>query len=587
MVIMKIKRLIIIFSMLLVAASLSAAVTFKVQTPTTVLEGDQFQITFTLTDAQNVESFTPPQIQGCEYLSKSQFQSSSFQSINGVTSSNVRIDFICVYRANSAGEFIIPSASVIANGKKYQSSSSKITIQKNTNKPNQRILSQISPKSEGGKISNLIKIQLSKSTIYENEPIECTINYIAKKGTKFKSPIVMPEFDGCMSEKVDLPQLSSNQIEENSAIPIAKYILTPHKTGNINIHSGKYNVIVAKEEIIDIAGSKFIRTQPVSMTCSDSIILKVLPLPKPQPTNFSGAVGQFSIETKLNEANIRTNEPATFKCIINGQGNVKYISEPKFDFPSDFELYTPKSESKIDVFDGTMKGSIVFDYTFVPQSIGKFQIPEYEFVYFDPSKKEYVTIRTTPTTMDVKKGVSTKHTIEQQINTDIHDIKLGSKDLNHSPTILIKTIWYWLIYIGLIVAFFLFIIQYNKRKKLRADVIGLKLAKASKVAKNRLKLAHQCMFNSKDKEFYTEIVNALWGYLSDKLSIPTSQLIRENISTELQNYGADEILTKDVIDILDYCDMAIYASQACDMSLQELYDKTVDVINKIESIKRK
>ena len=71
------------------------------------------------------------------------------------------------------------------------------------------------------------------------------------------------------------------------------------------------------------------------------------------------------------------------------------------------------------------------------------------------------------------------------------------------------------------------------------------------------------------------------------MSIPTSQLIRENISTELQNYGADAHITNEVIEILDYCDMAIYASHACDITLQELYNKTVDIINKIESIKRK
>ena len=82
-------RILAILLILFVTESLSANVTFKVQPPTTVLEGDQFQITFTLTDAKNIDSFTPPQIKGCDYMSKSQFQSSSFQSINGVTSSNV------------------------------------------------------------------------------------------------------------------------------------------------------------------------------------------------------------------------------------------------------------------------------------------------------------------------------------------------------------------------------------------------------------------------------------------------------------------------------------------------------------------
>mgnify|MGYP003309609213 FL=1 len=114
----------------------------------------------------------------------------------------------------------------------------------------------------------------------------------------------------------------------------------------------------------------------------------------------------------------------------------------------------------------------------------------------------------------------------------------------------------------------------------------MKLAKANKVARKRLKLANQYMNTGKSKEFYEEIVNALWGYLSDKLSIPTSQLLRDNILQELTIFGANEQLCHDVIDILDICDMALYSPQLSDKEISKIYNKTMTIINDIEAIKR-
>ena len=74
-------RILAILLILFVAKSLSANVTFKVQPPTTVLEGDQFQITFTLTDAKNVESFTPPQIKGCDYMATRPLEINEYKQI--------------------------------------------------------------------------------------------------------------------------------------------------------------------------------------------------------------------------------------------------------------------------------------------------------------------------------------------------------------------------------------------------------------------------------------------------------------------------------------------------------------------------
>ena len=49
--------------------------------------------------------------------------------------------------------------------------------------------------------------------------------------------------------------------------------------------------------------------------------------------------------------------------------------------------------------------------------------------------------------------------------------------------------------------------------------------------------------------FYAEVLKAMWGYISDKLTIPISELSRENVSQELRTYGASEELVSRIINI--------------------------------------
>ena len=56
------------------------------------------------------------------------------------------------------------------------------------------------------------------------------------------------------------------------------------------------------------------------------------------------------------------------------------------------------------------------------------------------------------------------------------------------------------------------------------------------------------------------MLKALWGYISDKLSIPVSQLSKDNIEAELTNYGVQEALIAEFIGVLNECEYARYGS---------------------------
>ena len=115
----------------------------------------------------------------------------------------------------------------------------------------------------------------------------------------------------------------------------------------------------------------------------------------------------------------------------------------------------------------------------------------------------------------------------------------------------------------------------------------MKNKKANKVANKRLKVARNLMNKNKRDEFYEELLHALWGYLSDKLTIPVSELNRDNIKFELDKFGASEDTVNKAITILDECEFARYASSSNDSSMQSVYEESCDLINSIENTKRK
>ena len=95
------------------------------------------------------------------------------------------------------------------------------------------------------------------------------------------------------------------------------------------------------------------------------------------------------------------------------------------------------------------------------------------------------------------------------------------------------------------------------------------------------------MKENKKEEFYDEVLRALWGYLSDKLSIPQADLAKDNVEAELAKYGVDDALTKEFMDILNTCEFARYAPAQTSDAMDKLYEQTVDAIGKMENTIKK
>ncbi len=87
--------------------------------------------------------------------------------------------------------------------------------------------------------------------------------------------------------------------------------------------------------------------------------------------------------------------------------------------------------------------------------------------------------------------------------------------------------------------------------------------------------------------FYASLAKALWGYLSDKLSISASQLTLDNVSDRLKAYGLSETDTDHVIDVLNQCEMARFTPTHSEAEIAGLYDEAAAAIRNIEDVRKR
>lgn len=607
----------ILTAVLLICGTLAAQTSFQVIPPRNVIAGNRFAVTYRLSNGEGT-SLNAPAIPGCKLLNPQPgvSTSQSYQIINGQASSSSTVEYTFIYRAEKDGTFTIPAASIVVDGKKLTSQATKFTIlpadqasgaqqggggygygygggsqQQSVHVDD--LASQDDTSRPISKDDIFVRIILNKSHAYEQEAIECTI----KLYTKFQriNSFMMttpPTFDGFLIEEVDT-QAALNAVENYNGqnyvtAVLKKCIIFPQKSGKLTISSGKYDLSVVQIE--RVSNGWFVSGRPVEREVHlqpYSSSVNITPLPEPRPAGFDNAVGQFTFESRLAPDKLKTGEAASLEYIVTGTGNIKYIHEPKPEIPDDFEQFTPKTDYRTRVSGSTVTGTMMVDYTIVPQSVGTFKIPEQKFVYFDPSKKAYVTLTAPGYNMEIAKGSGTTISAEQREiearNTDILHIKTGDKHLSLAHEPVIFSWWYWTVAALLVALLVVAIIVYGRQVRLNADVAGRRNARASKVARKRLREAEGFMKSRQPEKFYEAMLKAMWGYLGDKLSMPVSQLTRQNIFETLMERGVAEDAANRVLGVLDQCEMARYTpDSSSEASVEAVYNEATSSINELE-----
>lgn len=585
----------------------AASVSFRVEAPSQVIEGNKFSITYVLENSpeypQNIEI---KEIPNCRFLfGPAIMQSSSDITTNGKRRHSSSVRYTYTYRAEKQGTVKISAANAIVGGKTLSTRPVSLEIlppdRSATNTSGNRTQSvqvyDIDTQTADKPIGHndvFVRIVLSKPSAYVQEGVLCSIKLYSKYQISKFLTNVQPSYNGFMAQEVpvQLQGKFENVNGENYYSYVVKQsVLFPQQSGQLKISSGSYELTVVQFETINTAFGRM--RSPVEKTIklqSNSASLDVRELPTPRPADFTGAVGNFKVSCVLPENQVRTNEASSVKIVVSGSGNLKGLTMPKFNFPSQFDMYDPQTVVSANPSGSTLTGKVEAEYTFVPQSVGTFKIEGASFSYFNPASEKYEHVNIEGFNLNVAKGTASNAvSYNHEPMKDILPIYTGEMHLSKDVAYILGGWHNVLFYVVLSVVFLFVAFLYRRTLKLRANEMLMKKKGANKIAIKRLKRAKRFLQKGLSDQFYEEMLTALWGYFSDKLSIPVSELNRDNISKELTNYGMYEADIDRIIRILDECEFARYAQSAATagISMDKVFAEAVEAIGTVENTKTK
>ncbi len=607
-----------IVALLAPIAMMAQEPSIKVSAKAQVTVGEQFRVAFEVN--ADGKHFTAPTFEGFTVVGGPfNSTSSSVQIVNGSMSRTVSNTYTYVIRAEKEGDFNIGAASITVDGKEVKSEPYPITVVAGS--------ASAGASSQGGQASSsagtntndpqvsgkdlFLKVIPSKRSAYVGEPVVLTYKLYTKVPVSQLSVSQMPSYGGfwmkeCNDNGNSLRQSTEvvNGVEYTTA-EIKKVVLVPQKSGKLTIEPMSIECLAQivtqrnnqrSNDPFDVFFNDpfFSRgfTNVQKTIAASPITMEVKSLPEDgKPAGFTGAVGNYNFSATLDGEETVTNEALTYTVTVTGSGNLDLLNLPAPQFPPDFEVYDPKITSNVEANGQGMSGTKKAEYLVIPRRAGDFDIPAMEFSYFNPAKQQYVTLKGAPMSVRVAKGAddemggglyATNQEGIKYLGSDIRHIKTSDSKLKSVGSHFFASPMYFAILVALLLLFLVAVVLVRKRREFKQDVVQVRNRRATKVAKGRLKNAHQYLKAQDQAHFYEEMSQALWGYISDKLGIERSVLSMDTVKEAMMAKGIDATLSNEFVDTLNTCEFARFAPGDAAAKMQGLYDKGMEVIMKVE-----
>ena len=577
-----------------------------VSVPSNVAAGENFRLSYTV-NTQDVSDFRAGNIpDGLEVLAGPYTSTqSTYQMVNGHTSSSSSITFTYTLYAAKAGTYVIPAAHVRVSGKMVATRTAKVTVTGSARggsspKMHEDGGNDQAMQTAGSRISSndlFIKVTANKQRVHEQEPVLLTYKvYTTVDLTQLEGK--MPDLTGFHTQEIALPQQKSFHVERVNgkayrAVTWSQYVMYPQMTGKLEIPSITFKGIVVQQnrsvdpfEAFFNGGSGYVEVK--RNIVAPALSIQVDPLPN-KPAGFSGGVGHFNISAQVNQTEVKAGTPITLRVVVGGTGNLKLIKQPVVNFPKDFDKYDPKITDKTKLTASGLGGNMIYDFLVVPRNQGQYTIPEIEFTYYDTSANAYKTIKTQSFKVTVTKGdgKSATESYDSAKDNDIRNIKQGEVKQYGTDGFFYGSIRYWLTLVILLLVFLALLFVFRKRALDNANVVKMRGKKANAIARKRLKKASRLLFTDDSEAFYDEVLRALWGYVSYKLNMPVERLSRENISSTLQEHGVDSQTVERFITAIDECEFERYAPGDLKGNKEKTFNYAITAIEEIENVMKK
>jgi hypothetical protein len=536
-----------------------------------IILGSYFNVEFVIENGSHLD-FVPPDFKGFQVISGPN-RSSQISIINGQRSQKEAYGYSLI--PEKTGNLIIGSAKIRVGKKSYKSQPLTVKVLKSAK----------GSRSSTPEKDVFVKAELVEQNVYFGQQV--LLNYVlyTRKRISGYNVLALPDFEGMLAQETEIARTSGRKVvggKEYTTEVLKSFALIPQKTGKITVEPLQLTLGLAEND--DPFGI-FRESKPMAVSTNE-VVINVLPLPDHPSGSFNGGVGDYSISTEVTPLEVTTDDAVSLQLTITGNGLSKYIQAQKLDFGEEFEVYDPTEVSSQDfVREGYITGSKTFEYLLVPLQTGKKTI-QLSYDYFDPEKKQYVTLNSPEYRISVAKGKKTPSARRDTPgNADTRNVLplMTGRDLIDSADPFAGSMLFWILLALLILAIpVMFWYKKHLDKTNLIDPLIRKSQKASKEAKKRLAKARSDLNAGNHQAFYKSISEALLSYAADKFSIETLDLSKSRIESALKEKSVPDEHCLQFNGLLEKCERALFAGFN-PQGDENLYNEAVELIANLET----
>ena len=495
--------------------------------------------------------------------------STSMQMIAGVTTVSLTIQYR--YRAIREGTFEIGVIEVEAGGQVLRTQPVTLTVS------TAGAAARGGPEEPSGVGPEdlFIVTEVSKTRVYQNEPIEVSYRLFTRVNVSSYSLFDLVESEGFWVE--DVPSPRTPEVEQRvrdgqtyTTAVVRRVVLFPAGPGTKTIEpmsiEASLQVQRQRRSLFDdfFDRSSLFGSQVPVIIVSTPVQVEVLPLPvEGRPRSFTGLVGRLNVSASIDRSSVETNDAVTLELIIEGEGNLRSLADPVIDFPGDFEVFPPEVTESIDRTGSRIRGTRTYEYVLIPRSPGEKTIPPVEMSYFNAESGLYATSASEPLRLDVTGdpviGAPIGRAGVETLREDIRFIQIGPPNLGALGGSLADTPGFWIVALLPLVALLGALGLRKHWDRLEGDVAYARGRRAGRVARKRLGQARRVMSGGDARAFYAEVERALRGFLADKLNVAEAGFMSQVAEAELGRRGVPVVATREYFACLGECDRARFA----------------------------
>ncbi len=500
-------------------------------------------------------------------------QQTNIQWVNGAMTSSRSLSWTLLPIKD--GKLNIPSLAVTIGKQTYQTNPIGIQVQKGAGR---------------SEMANLfIEAKPDKEQAYPGEQVTVTYRLFTRVNLSIEN-IEYPKSVGFWNEDLRVTQtvrFRDTQIQGvgYKVATLYKAAMFPTQTGRLTIAPMTVTCNVDKPNrkrpggVFDdpFFNSMFRETQR-QFILSDSLFIDVSPYPKEPPADFTGAVGQFEIESWVDTPNVKVNEAITYKVRVKGTGNPNQFNLGEISFPQNMEVFPPTLSFKRDEFRDDLTGEQQLDYILIPRSAGNFRLHPVTLSYFNPKVEKFITARSKSVPITVSPGdknmiAFTRFNREDvtMIGDDIRYIRRQSPQWRQKGQQSIP-IWVWTTYV-IAVALFVFPGIFSKMNENRISTADIRKSKGA------LRLAMKDLSKPQEDIFaHTSMI--IYRYFQSKLFLSSENLDPLALEMALEGRVSPELIGE-IVAVTQLCDAGRFGPHASE-SEDALQSQVGDILKKID-----